>query len=191
MSMQCTACRRPYRPQTVLAPYAAAGIGTPSYTPGACECGGTQFEGAFSSADTCWSASPDDQRLLEAMALAVRERIGVLPADGQRTDWAGYMTRKREKRKGSESFHAYAPTPAEAIEATWAAFMASNDPHERASPVPGTDARIAEAQVDANKLTRLRGLYEELLFAVEQQVSRRNAAQTALRNGGTGCVRKL
>lgn len=132
MAMYCTACHRPYRPQTVLAPYAAAGIGTPTYTPGACECGSTQFEGTFSSADCCWSA--DDERLRAAMALAVRERIGVLPADGDRTDWCGYMTRKREKRKGSESFHAYAPTPAEAIEATWAAFMAANGQAQGPSP---------------------------------------------------------
>lgn len=123
MPMHCTACRKPYQPSRALAPYAAAGIGAPAYTPGACECGGTQFEGAFSSADS-WH--DDGQRLLSAMALATRERIGVLPADGDRTDWCGYMTRKREKRKGSQSWHAYGRTPAEAIEATWAEFMASN-----------------------------------------------------------------
>ncbi len=121
MSMKCTACRKPYQPSRALAPFAAGGMYPPAYTPGACECGGTQFEGVFSSGD-----SVDNQRLLNAMALATRERIGVLPADGDRTDWCGYMTRKREKRKGSQSWHAYGPTPAEAIEATWAEFMASN-----------------------------------------------------------------
>ena len=123
MSMQCTSCGKPYQPSRAVAPFAAAGIYPPIYTPGACECGGTRFEGMCSSADS-WH--DDSQRLLNAMALATRERIGVLPADDPRTDWSGYMSRKRHKRRGIDSWTAYAPTPAEAIEAVWAEFMASN-----------------------------------------------------------------
>lgn len=67
----------------------------------------------------------DEQRALGAVVLAMRERIGVLPGEGDRTDWCGYMTRKRDKRKGFDSWTAYAPTPAEAIEAVWAEFLSS------------------------------------------------------------------
>jgi hypothetical protein len=44
-----------------------------------------------------------------------------------------------------------------------------------------TDARIAEAQVDTDELTRLRGLYEELLFAVGNKHPGETRHQTALR----------
>jgi hypothetical protein len=43
------------------------------------------------------------------------------------------------------------------------------------------DARIAEAQVDTNELSRLRGLYEELLFAVGNKYPGETRHQTALR----------
>ena len=66
----------------------------------------------------------DIKRASDAYALMERERIGVLPADEPRNDWCGYMTRKRHKRKGIDSWNAYAPTPVEAIEAVWAKFQA-------------------------------------------------------------------
>ena len=44
-----------------------------------------------------------------------------------------------------------------------------------------TDARIAEAQTDAAELARLRGLYEELLFAVGNKYPGETRHQTALR----------
>ena len=44
-----------------------------------------------------------------------------------------------------------------------------------------TDARIAEAQVDAAELSRLRGLYDELLYAVGNKYPGETRHQTALR----------
>jgi hypothetical protein len=44
-----------------------------------------------------------------------------------------------------------------------------------------TDARIAEAQTDAAELSRLRGLYEELLYAVGNKYPGETRHQTALR----------
>ena len=41
--------------------------------------------------------------------------------------------------------------------------------------------RVAEAQADANELTRLRGLYEELMFAVSKKYPGETRHQTALR----------
>lgn len=48
LSMYCVACKRPYRPSRVVAPFAAPQIGSMPMTPGACECGSTQFEGQVS-----------------------------------------------------------------------------------------------------------------------------------------------
>lgn len=74
----------------------------------------------------------DRARLLAAHDLALQERIGVLPADPPRTDWCGYIMRRkgwtrgpRPRRPQFDSWTAYAPTPTEAIEAVWAAYQAS------------------------------------------------------------------
>ena len=64
-------------------------------------------------------------RLDAALALQLSERISVLPADAPRTDWCGHMLRKRDKRKGCDSWCAYAPTPMEAIEAVYEEYLRS------------------------------------------------------------------
>lgn len=55
----------------------------------------------------------------EACQVMVRERVAVYPAEPPRTDWYGQIMRKRDKKKGFDTWGCYAPTPHKAVLAAY------------------------------------------------------------------------